>query len=112
VCTPLPGTKYYEYAKEHGFLHAKCWEDYSNIHFIHDKPVVSTEELTQDDLKMASMYANNYLIYRLYLRKALTEPKWTIFKLTDTYRRHGLNTFNLLYRAASRVVKNRLSKQW
>lgn len=112
VCTPLPGTRYYDQAKEKGFLHAKCWDDYSNIHFIHDKPVVSTEELTQDDLKQASMYANNYLIYQLYLRKALTEPRWTAFKLTDTYRRHGLSTLGLMRMAAARVVKNRLFRQW
>ena len=113
VCTPLPGTQYYETAKEKGHLHAKCWEDYSNIHFIHDKPVVSTDGLTQEDLKSASMYANNNLIYQLYFRKALTEPRWTAFKLLDTFRRHGLNTFYLLYRALSRVVKNKLSaRQW
>ncbi|MFH0863186.1 MAG: radical SAM protein [Candidatus Altiarchaeota archaeon] len=112
VCTPLPGTQYYDYAKDKGLLHAKCWDDFSNIHYIQDKPVVSTEELTQDDLKKASQYANNYLIYQLYLKKALTEPKWTAFKLTDTFRRHGLGTFKLLHRAASRVAKAKSKKQW
>ncbi len=113
VCTPLPGTAYYDMAKAKGLLHAKCWDDYSNIHFIHDKPVVSTEELSQADLKAASNYANNYLIYQLYMKKALSEPRWTAFKLKDTYRRHGLGTFKLLHRAASRVARNRLAKkQW
>ncbi|MBD3387517.1 MAG: radical SAM protein [Candidatus Altiarchaeales archaeon] len=112
VCTPLPGTQYYDKAKSEGHLHAKCWDDYSNIHFIHDKPVVSTDELTQEDLKKASNYANNYLIYQLYLKKAVSEPRWTSFKITDTFRRHGLNTFNLLFRAGSRVLKSRVSRQW
>ncbi|MBU0761875.1 MAG: hypothetical protein KKD39_02515, partial [Candidatus Altiarchaeota archaeon] len=113
VCTPLPGTEYYKYATDKGFLHAKGWDDFSNIHFIHDKPVVSTEALSQDDLKKASAYANNYLIYQLYLRKALTEPKWTYFKMNDTFRRHGLNTFGLLHRATSRVLKSKFtSKGW
>jgi len=113
VCTPLPGTKYYDMAKETGHLHAKCWDDFSNIHFIHDKPVVSTDELTQQDLKDASMYANNRLIYQLYAKKAFSEPNWTAFKLTDTFRRHGLSTFGLLHKAASRVAKQKLSgKRW
>jgi len=112
VCTPLPGTEYYDYTKKKGLLHAKCWEDYSNIHFIHDKPVVSTEELTQDDLTKASRYANNYLIYQLYMKKFMSEPGWSYFKLKDTFRRHGLNSFNLFYRAGSRVIKNRLQQKW
>ncbi len=113
VCTPLPGTQYYDDAKRNGHLHAKCWDDFSNIHFIHDKPVVSTDGLTQEDLKAASMYANNRLIYQLYVKKAASEPNWTAFKLKDTFRRHGLGTLGLIGKVASRVTKQKLSgKRW
>ena len=112
VCTPLPGTEYYNVAKDMGYIRAKKWEDYSNIHFLHDNPVVRTEELTQEDLKKASEYANNYLIYNLYFKKFLLEPKWAAFKLGDTFRRHGLRTFKLLSKATSRVARNKLDKEW
>jgi len=112
VCTPLPGTEYYNIAKGKGYIRAKKWEDYSNIHFLHDKPVVRTDELSADDLKNASEYANNYLIYSLYFRKFLLEPRWAAFKLRDTFRRHGMKTFRLLSKASTRIAKNKLSKEW
>ena len=47
VCTPMPGSKYYDMAREKGFLLDDDWTHYTGF----DSAVIRTEDLSSDDLE-------------------------------------------------------------
>ena len=81
LCTPFPGTKYFEIAKEKNFLLTENWSDYDGA----DKAVIRTEALTKEDLENALSQAHkawsSHLLRRnfrknmwCYLGKGLRHP--------------------------------------
>lgn len=70
LCTPLPGTEYFEMAKHQGFLLSQNWSEFDGC----NTAVVRTEHLTKVDLEQALKQAEKFWT-RHRIKKALQQKE-------------------------------------
>jgi len=74
ITTPYPGTRMFDWAKEHGYLRPVNWGDYDLANAIVDLPTVSVEQINE---MYRRAYREFYLRPRYLLRRLMqmTSPK-------------------------------------
>jgi radical SAM superfamily enzyme YgiQ (UPF0313 family) len=87
ICTPMPGSKYFNMLEEKGFLESKDWSDYTGF----NSAVARTETLTAKDLESILESANKAWADHVWKRQS---PK-DRFRLT--MKKHASKIFNTLF---------------
>lgn len=90
VATPIPGTKFYDWAKENGYLLVDNLEE-SIDRSGYQKCILSYPDFTRDDIER-------------YVNRALTEyylsPSFVPVALSNVLRRHGLHELKVMLMSA------------
>ena len=89
IATPLPGTPFYQLAKEKGWLLAKKWEDFSYSHYIYDLPAIRTDHLSPQELKRYSEYGNTTLYMKMLAKKIISDPAFAIERIRSSFEQNG-----------------------
>jgi len=80
IAVPVPGTEFYKYVEENGYLLTKDWSKYDPM----KKPIFSYPSLSTDEIA----YYSNYGLRQFYLR-----PKYIFNRLTSIRRFAEVKTY-------------------
>ncbi|MBN1551034.1 hypothetical protein JW979_06180, partial [bacterium] len=69
ICTPMPGSKYYDFLEEKGYLSQKGWDAYTGF----NSAVVRTDALSERDLEAILEHANRAWNKHVWQRKSFAE---------------------------------------
>ena len=93
IAVPVPGTDFYKYVEENGYLLTKEWSKYDPM----KRPVFSYPDLSADDIEYYSAFGlrqfylrPEYILKKITSMKSLTELKSNFNNFTDFLKRYVL----------------------
>ncbi|MFC1585332.1 B12-binding domain-containing radical SAM protein [Fibrobacterota bacterium] len=90
IAVPAPGTDFYRYVEEKGFLHTRDWSQYDPM----KKPVFSYPDLSADEIE----YYSRYGLRQFYLRPSYIMKRLVSIRNPDEFFTYVKNFFGFLRR--------------